>query len=442
MDSAGAMQRRLVPFICALAVVWLAAAFPGAVRGAGGVPLVGVNYSHFAVVGCDIISNAGIIAYGQNKQPLIRRQLAAMRAAGIQSLRTFIWNQSDTTGQTWGVVSSAGGRLGPTEARNLRDFATDVRLAGFKRLTVAFGPQYTSDPIGVPDNSYNPALFDENWQLIREVHRIVTQYGPLDTHFDLLNEGAPRDDQATKPQVDAYIAQMYSNYVDTFGNRDVTVSSIAGPTDRSRLANLIDTLRSTGRPLPRWFEVHSYSADVLADLRTTDATLRAKGLSQPITLGETFYNDPSAAAAVATFVKTSSRRLDEVLAWPLARGSTCSGFSAPPPYRADAFITALTGSPPPNRLAVTVGPHRTLMLKTPYGERVTALEAGEYTISVTDAARSDNFRLTGPGVNLATGLRFRGSKRWTLRLNPGTYYYRSDRLSSDLHGTFTVLSPG
>jgi hypothetical protein len=66
------------------------------------------------------------------------------------------------------------------------------------------------------------------------------------------------------------------DYVDTFGNGDVTVSSIAVANDQSRIANLIDTLRSTGRPLPRWFEVHTYSRDILDDLRATDATLSAK----------------------------------------------------------------------------------------------------------------------------------------------------------------------
>lgn len=128
--------------------VWAAAA--GAARshgsagaagsGAGGLPLVGVNYSHFGVLGCGVDGD-GIVANGMGNRTLIRRQLAAMRAAGIQSLRTFIWSQHDATGQAWGVVSSAGGRLGPTEERNLIDFVTDIRLAGFKRLSVAFSPR-------------------------------------------------------------------------------------------------------------------------------------------------------------------------------------------------------------------------------------------------------------------------------------------------------------
>jgi hypothetical protein len=235
---------------------------------------------------------------------------------------------------------------------------------------------------------------------------------------------------------------MYSNYVDAYGNADVTVSSIVRTNDQSRIANLIDTLRSTGRPLPTWFEVHAYSTHVLADLRATDATLTAKGLSQPIALGETYYDDPSAASAVATFVDTSSRRLDEALTWPLARGSSCLNISVPPPYKANAFIKALTGSPPPHTVAVVVGPGRDLMLTTPYGQPLTALEAGTYSFAVTDQSTSDNIHITGPGVTVATGQRFRGHKTWTLRLKPGTYRYRSDRQKSHLHGAFTVLAAG
>jgi hypothetical protein len=424
-----------------VAAFGLVAGASGATGTVEGLPLVGINYSTFGDVGCDF-SGYGIVAYGAGNRMLISQQLAAMRAAGIQTLRTFIWSTHDASGQSWGVVSSAGGRLGPTETKNLINFVSDVRRLGFLRLDVAFSPQGANDPIGYPQNDYDPSLFDENWQLIRYVRGIVKQYGPSDSRFDLLNEGAPSDYLATKTQLENYVAQLYSNYVDAFGNNDVTVSSIVGANDQSRIANLIDTLRSTGRPLPTWFEVHTYSTDVLGDLRATDATLTAKGLSQPITLGETYYDDPLAASAVETSVTTSSRRIDEALTWPLARGSSCQAISVPPPYKADAFITALTGSPPPHGVAVTVGPGRTLALTTPYGQRLTALEAGKYSFAVADRSRTDNFRIIGPGVNVATGRRFRGHKTWTLRLKPGTYRYRSDRQKSHLHGAFTVLATG
>src|SRR5262249_14589851 len=297
---------------------------------------------------------------------LIRQQLAAMRAAGIQTLRTFIWNTHDASGQAWGAVSSAGGRLGPTETNNLINFVSEIRSLGFTRLEVAFSPQGPNDPIGFPNNTYDPSLFDENWQLIRYVRGIVKQYGPLDTRFDILNEGAPFSSLPTKTQLAAYVAHMYSNYVDAFGNADVTVSANPPVNDQSDITNLIATLRSTGRPLPTWFETHIYSPDPLGDLRAIDATLNAEGLSQPITVNETYYNGPSAASAVETFDTTSSRQLEEVSAWPLRSGDPSNCF-VPPPYEASAFITALTGSPPSHAITVTVGPGRRLALTSPYG---------------------------------------------------------------------------
>jgi hypothetical protein len=435
------IKLRFAQLIGVAAAVALVAGVPSAGGTVEALPLVGVNYSNFGPGGCGD-GGPGIVAYGNTGRRVIRQELAAMRASGIQTLRTFIWNMHDASGQTWGAVSSAGGRLGPTETQNLINYVSDVRNLGFTRLEVAFSPQGANDPIGYPQNNYDPSLFDENWQVIRYVRGIVKQYGPIDTRFDLLNEGAASDYLATKAQLEDYVARLYSNYVDAFGNADVTVSSIVGANDQSRIANLIDTLRSTGRPLPTWFEVHSYSADVLDDLRATDATLTAKGLSQPITLGETYYDDPSAASAVATFAATSSRPLDEVLAWPLQRGSTCQNWSVSAPYKADAFITALTGSSPPNQIAVTLGPGRTLALHTPYGQPVIALETGTYSFAVADRSRADNFHITGPAVNRATGRRFRGNRTWTLRLKPGTYRYRSDRPNSHLKGSFAVLRAG
>jgi hypothetical protein len=433
------MQRRLAWLPAAAASVGLAGALPSAGGAAGGVPLIGANYSHFGVTVCDF-GGQGIVASGTFDQALIKKQLAAMRAAGIETLRLFIWNMHDASGQTWGVVSSAGGRLGPAEEKNLIDYLTAVRSVGFKQLTVVFGPEWTSDPIGWPDNHYDPSLFDENWQLIRSVRPIVKQYGPRSVRFDLLNEGAPSDYLATKAQLEGYLAQMYSNYVDAFGNQDVTVSSIVGANDQSRISNLIDTLRSTGRPLPTWFEIHIYGNTPLEDLRATDATLTAKGLTQPITIGETYYNDSATAAAVKTFIATASRPITEVIEWPLRRGSDCRDISVAPPYKADAFIEALTGSPPPTALTASVGPGASVSMKTPDGDPLTALEAGDYTLAVSDLSAKDNFHLVGPGINIATTKRFVGTKTWTLRLTAGTYRYRSDRKAPHLRGSFAVLA--
>ena len=65
------------------------------------------------------------------------------------------------------------------------------------------------------------------------------------------------------------------------------------------------------------------------------------------------------------------------------------------------------------------------------------LTEGTYTITVHDRSAKDNFRLTGPGVNRATGLAFRGTARWKVSLAAGTYTFRSDSHRTRRH-TFRV----
>jgi hypothetical protein len=300
---------------------------------------------------------------------------------------------------------------------------------------------WTNDPVGFGVNRWNPSLFDENWNFIRDVRSLVKQHGPAATRFDLLNEGAPSDHLVTKAQLADYVARMYARYVDAFGHEDVTVSSIVAWNDQSRLANLIDALRSTGRPLPTWFEVHDGGAALLEGLRATERTLVAKGLSQPIVLGETSYNDPGGAAALKIFAAESTR-LTEVMQWPLALGSSCAPFSATPPYRADAYVEALTGAPPATTLTAQLGPGAQASMRAPYGQPLSALRADKYTLTVTDASTRENFHLSGPGVNKATTLRGRATVSWQLTFRPGLYRYRSDRAGSKMSGRFVVLAGG
>jgi plastocyanin len=95
----------------------------------------------------------------------------------------------------------------------------------------------------------------------------------------------------------------------------------------------------------------------------------------------------------------------------------------------------LAGNVPPTSLTGTVGPHRTISLKPK-----TALP-GTATITVNDRSRTDNFHLSGPGVNDKTGVRTRGRVTWNVTLVPATYTYRSDR-TKKLRGTLAVRFPG
>jgi hypothetical protein len=62
--------------------------------------------------------------------------------------------------------------------------------------------------------------------------------------------------------------------------------------------------------------------------------------------------------------------------------------------------------------------------------------AGRYRLLVQDRSRRANFHLVGRGVNRRTGLRFTGSRSWTVTLARGAYRFGSD--PKPLTGTLRV----
>ena len=118
-------------------------------------------------------------------------------------------------------------------------------------------------------------------------------------------------------------------------------------------------------------------------------------------------------------------------------------------FRCDAHPTSMKGSftagnvppppPPPTKLNGKVTA-RTISLKlASTGSKVRSVVEGTFKVAVSDATKTQNFHLTGPGVNKKTGVKARKKVTWTLELTPGKYTYRSDK-NRRLRGTFTVTS--
>ena len=89
------------------------------------------------------------------------------------------------------------------------------------------------------------------------------------------------------------------------------------------------------------------------------------------------------------------------------------------------------------KLAGTVGPGFTITLKKG-GKKVNRLKAGKYTLVVADKSAIHNFHLKGPGLNKTTGISFKGTKTFTIRLKKGTYKFVCDPHASTMHGSFKV----
>jgi plastocyanin len=93
----------------------------------------------------------------------------------------------------------------------------------------------------------------------------------------------------------------------------------------------------------------------------------------------------------------------------------------------------------PTKLTGRIGPGSRIALTNAAGKRVARVKAGRYRITVRDVSRTENFHLSGPGVNRKTGLRFRGTATWTVRLKAGRYNYRSDA-SKKVRGVLVVTA--
>src|SRR3990172_3417061 len=77
-------------------------------------------------------------------------------------------------------------------------------------------------------------------------------------------------------------------------------------------------------------------------------------------------------------------------------------------------------------LRATVVEQTSVTLVDAAGSAVTQLAPGAYTVVVDDQSTTDNFHLSGPGVNLDSGLKFEGSRTWDVTLGDGPYTFVSD----------------
>lgn len=125
------------------------------------------------------------------------------------------------------------------------------------------------------------------------------------------------------------------------------------------------------------------------------------------------------------------------------RGSFRVGAApTPPPPPSPPPPSPPPPAPPPPAASLptlrgAVGPGARLTLTNAEGKAVSSAAEGLYTLIVSDRSRTDNFHLSGPGVDRKTGVATTGTATWRLRLKPGVYRARSDAHTS-LQRTFRV----
>jgi hypothetical protein len=85
-----------------------------------------------------------------------------------------------------------------------------------------------------------------------------------------------------------------------------------------------------------------------------------------------------------------------------------------------------------------------ITLRLPSGRMVRTIPAGTYTFVIHDYSRIHNFALGSQTENkrlFTTGIRWIGTKRYTLTLTPGNYAYACSAHYQTMNGTFVVTGP-
>ncbi|HEX2427478.1 MAG TPA: plastocyanin/azurin family copper-binding protein [Gaiellaceae bacterium] len=97
-----------------------------------------------------------------------------------------------------------------------------------------------------------------------------------------------------------------------------------------------------------------------------------------------------------------------------------------------AAIAALPVFAATPKLQGTDGPGFTITMKTK------PTKAGKYVLVVSDKSNIHNFHLSGPGVNVKTGVGFVGTKSFTITLKKGKYNFICDPHATIMKGSFTI----
>jgi len=102
-----------------------------------------------------------------------------------------------------------------------------------------------------------------------------------------------------------------------------------------------------------------------------------------------------------------------------------------------ALSFAASGTAATPKLVASVGPGDSIALRTSAGAPVRSLRAGVYTVVVKDSSDEHNFRIVGPGVRKATGVRSTGTVTWKVKLLRGKVYrFQCDPHADDMRGAF------
>ena len=320
---------KLLPLLLAGVAAAAVTAFPAsAATPAGPLEAGGSNYDFYGLSSCDREPYGTIDSFAQGHDT-ITAQLAQMYAGGQRRLRIAIFHQHAPDSGT--TMDSSTGDLSPADRDQLSGLLAAVKQAGFQEIEVAFMPIGQDDPHGW--SAWDDSSYQEDWSLIQHLHPLIAAAG-IPYRIDLLNEGMPMSNQ---PVLRQYATRLWSDYTANFGKADtVGFSMTVWIADRATQMGAV-----YGSNPPDVFDLHlygdSWNGDEYSQFVDADQKMTSLGYHQSWIIGETYYDDATAAGGIQRAIAQTGRSVLYLTQWPLSRSEQCSDVDEAPPTAYDAF---------------------------------------------------------------------------------------------------------
>ena len=243
-------------------------------------------------------------------------QLQQMRNQGQKKLALVLWfadlrKAGDCAGF---LLNSTAGRFSDGVIKNLQDFLAHASSIGYDEVQIRFAPLWKNAPWTW--GAWDPDLYNQNWSVIRQTIAATRNTPGLHVIYDLGVEQGGRD-PVRFPQNSPYVQKLWADYLKVFPRKDCDGFSIAMAPGRVRLA--LQDMLAAGQP-PAELAIDTYNSRD-PKIALAESEMRSLGLSLPILIQETAYDDPQMYLAIARDAASSGAVIRAVMQWPGLEGN-------------------------------------------------------------------------------------------------------------------------
>lgn len=310
----------------------------------------GSNYHWYRVSACDREPFGLVASYhktipgtGGSVRTLAKQQLQTMIAAGQQRLSLGIYFFHGDVGDNGTLVDSSNPAAVAQAVLNVQALLADAKAAGFKEILFRFFPVGSISP-SHGGYVYGSAIVAEYWNLVTKVRPVLVAAG-LSYRIDLMVEGAPRDSGTPLPEPWKYpanthwsyaVRDLWQRYFAAYGREDTVGFSFLTDADPTRLRQRVRHMRFVYEGnYPHLFAADLYGTASVSEadkfIALHDAMVRedANGAlgwrNAGWIIAESFYDDPLAAAGLASAIASTRRTVFYLTQWPWDRADLSCG---------------------------------------------------------------------------------------------------------------------